>query len=92
MSFISRFSWPVRAGVVLTFGLFFVFSSTLLVFASVNTLQLSSDPYTNRTSQHHTEVEPDSYSSGSPIVAATQAGRFFDGGSSNVGWATSRLI
>src|SRR6266516_730942 len=52
-------------------------------------LQLSSDPYTNVTSQHQTELEPDTYSFGSTIVTAFQAGRFIDGGSSNIGWATS---
>lgn len=52
-------------------------------------LQLSSDPYTNTTSQHKTEVEPDSFANGSTVVMAFQAGRFFDGGSSNIGWATS---
>ena len=52
-------------------------------------LQLSSDPYTNRGSQHQTEVEPGSYSYGSTIVSAFQAGRFSDRGSSNIGWATS---
>src|SRR5205814_5079718 len=50
---------------------------------------ISSDPYTNSTSQHQTEVEPDSYSNGSTIVSATQVGRFNDGGASNIGWATS---
>jgi Neuraminidase (sialidase) len=53
-------------------------------------LQISSDPYTNDTSQHQTELEPDTYSFGLTIVAAFQAGRFIDGGSSNIGWATSR--
>jgi hypothetical protein len=52
-------------------------------------VQLSSDPYTNAASQHHTEVEPDSFSYGATIVTAFQAGRFSDGGSSNIGWATS---
>jgi BNR repeat-like domain len=52
-------------------------------------LQLSHDPYTNGDSQHFTELEPDTYSFGSTIVAAFQAGRFADGGSSNTGWATS---
>src|SRR5215469_8545656 len=52
-------------------------------------LQLSSDPYTNNTSQHLTEVEPGTYSFGSTIVTAFQAGRYSDGGSSNLGWATS---
>jgi len=52
--------------------------------------QLSSDPYTNSSSQHKTEVEPDTYSFGSTIVVTFQAGRFYSGGgSSNIGWATS---
>lgn len=50
---------------------------------------LSSDPYTNSSSQHATEVEPDTFSSGSTIVSAFQVGRFFDGGASNIGWARS---
>ncbi|HEY6542030.1 MAG TPA: exo-alpha-sialidase [Ktedonobacteraceae bacterium] len=52
-------------------------------------LQLSSDPYTNADSQHDTELEPGTFSYGSTIVTAFQAGRFADGGSSNTGWATS---
>src|SRR5436305_427529 len=52
-------------------------------------LQISSDPYTNSDSQHLSEVEPDTYSYGSTIVAVFQAGRFRDGGTSNIGWATS---
>src|ERR1700680_1403067 len=52
-------------------------------------LQLTHDPYSNADSQHFTELEPDTYSFGSTIVAAFQAGRFADGGSSNNGWATS---
>jgi len=51
--------------------------------------RLSSDPYTNTTSQHATEVEPDTFAAGSTIVSAFQVGRFFDGGSSNIGWARS---
>ena len=52
-------------------------------------LQLSSDPYTNRTSQHQTELEPASFSFDSTIVTAFQAGRFIDAASSNIAWATS---
>jgi hypothetical protein len=52
-------------------------------------LQLSGDPYNNSSSQHQTELEPDTYAYGSTIVVAFQAGRFIDGGSSNIGWATS---
>ncbi|HEX6484364.1 MAG TPA: sialidase family protein [Ktedonobacteraceae bacterium] len=52
-------------------------------------LQLSTDPYSNDAGQHRTEVEPSSYSYGTTIVDAFQAGRFVDAGSSNIGWATS---
>jgi BNR repeat-like domain len=57
--------------------------------AGVQLIQLSSDPYTDPASQPQTEVEPGSYSFGSTIVSAFQAGRFSDVGSSNIGWATS---
>jgi hypothetical protein len=50
---------------------------------------ISSDPFTNTTSQHRTQVEPDSFAYGSTIVATFQSGRFFDGGSSGIGFATS---
>ena len=51
--------------------------------------QVSSDPYTNSTSMHQTQVEADTFASGSTIVTAFQSGRFYDGGSSDIGWATS---
>ena len=35
------------------------------------------------TSQHGTEVEPDTFAFGLTIVAAFQVGRFFDGGASD---------
>ena len=57
--------------------------------ANVTLVQVSSDPFTNTTSQHRTEVEPDTYSSGSTVVSTFQVGRFTDGGSSDIGWATS---
>lgn len=57
--------------------------------ANVTVTQISSDPFTNTTSQHATEVEPDVVAVGSTIVAATQQGRFFNGGSSDIGFATS---
>src|ERR671938_2098157 len=52
-------------------------------------VKIATDPFTNSTSQHKTIVEPDSYSFGSTIVSAAQFGRFFDGGASDIGWATS---
>ena len=51
---------------------------------------ISSDPYMNTSSQHRAQVEPDSFAYGNTIVATTQTGRFFDGGSSDLAWATSR--
>jgi hypothetical protein len=52
-------------------------------------VRLSTDPYSTSDGHHATEVEPDSFSHGSAIVAAFQVGRFFDGGAANVGWAAS---
>lgn len=57
--------------------------------ADVPVTIVSVDPYTNTSSHHRTEVEPDSYSYGSTIVGTFQVGRFTDGGASNVGWTTS---
>lgn len=57
--------------------------------ANVALTTISTDPYKNFTSQHATEVEPDSLSFGSTILAATQVGRFGTGGSSNIGWGRS---
>lgn len=52
--------------------------------------QISRDPFTNSTSQHQTQVEPDTLSFGSIVVSAFQSGRFFaGGGSSGITWATS---
>src|SRR5919108_241997 len=57
--------------------------------AAVPLTTVSTDPYTNLSSYHQTEVEPDTFSFGSTVVAAFQVGRFSDGGSSNLGYATS---
>lgn len=52
--------------------------------------QISTDPFTNDTSQHQTQVEPDTFSHGSTVVAAYQSGRFPTlGGSSDIFWASS---
>ena len=50
---------------------------------------VSSDPFTKASSQHATEVEPDTFAAGSTVVAAFQAGRFFDGGASDIGYVRS---
>ena len=57
--------------------------------AAVALTRVSADPFTNATSQHATEVEPDTFASGATVVAAYQVGRFFDGGASDIGYARS---
>ena len=52
-------------------------------------VQVSDDPFTNPTSQHRTEVEPDTFAFGSTWVTAFQAGLSFAAGSSGIGFATS---
>src|ERR687885_1632110 len=47
--------------------------------------QVGSDPYTNATSQHATELEPDTFADHGTVVAAFQVGRFFNGGASDIG-------
>ena len=56
---------------------------------AVDLTKVSDDPYSNPASQHQTEVEPDTFSSGSTVVSAFQVGRFFNGGSTDIGFATS---
>src|SRR4029079_9759452 len=62
---------------------------TMVGSANVALTQIATDPFSNTTSQHRTIVEPDTFSFGSTIVATAQLGRFFDGGSSDIGFATS---
>jgi hypothetical protein len=53
--------------------------------AAVPLTQVSSDPFTNVTSQHATEVEPDTFAHHGTVVATFQVGRFFDGGATDTG-------
>src|SRR3954466_8777493 len=57
--------------------------------ANVPLTRVSTDPFTNPTSQHATELEPDTFAFGSTVVAAFQVGRFFDGAASDIGYARS---
>jgi hypothetical protein len=68
---------------------FFGVSSALGAKPSGGLTQLSFDPFVNPTSQHRTQVEPDSFSDGHRVVSVFQSGRFFSGGASDIGWATS---
>jgi hypothetical protein len=47
------------------------------------------DPFSNPQSQHATAVEPDTFAFGNTIVSVAQVGRYFDGGASSTGFATS---
>jgi hypothetical protein len=53
--------------------------------ANVPLTRVSSDPYTNPTSQHATELEPDTFADHGTVVSAFQVGRFFSGGASDIG-------
>src|SRR5437870_12992112 len=61
--------------------------SAQMVFpaATVPLTKLSSDPYTNSTSQHATEVDPDTFPLRSTIVTAAQVGRIRGGCASDTG-------
>jgi hypothetical protein len=74
---------PAAAAVALLFA-----AST--AYANVAVTQVSSDPFTDTQAQHRTEVEPDTFTSGTTIVSAFQVGRVFGGGSSDIGFATSK--
>jgi len=76
---------------VITVVLGAVLALTMNAFGavSVSITRVSKDPYTNTTSYHKTQVEPDTFSFGSTVVGVFQTGRFTNGGSSNIGWATS---
>ncbi|HEX3104780.1 MAG TPA: sialidase family protein, partial [Terriglobales bacterium] len=57
--------------------------------ATVPLTQLSSDTFTNASSQHATEVEPGSFSFGSTIITSFQVARISGGGGAAIGYAIS---
>lgn len=63
--------------------------STIPPIPPVPLTKLSTDTFTNTSSQHATEVEPGAFAFGSTIVAAFQVGRIFQGGGADIGFATS---
>jgi hypothetical protein len=83
--FNSRFTWGLFGG--LTAAGVLALSGTAV--ANVAVTKISSDPFKNTTSQHRTEVEPDTFANGSTVVSAFQVGRFFNGGASDIGFARS---
>src|SRR6266516_5150828 len=99
MPVISYFRWRLSIPIALTLlalivSLVFTFVSRGFTHAATQSaseplIQISSDPYHNKTSQHMTEVEPDTFTFGHTVVSAFQVGRFWNGGASNIGFATS---
>jgi hypothetical protein len=77
----------VNRSVFFTFVLAFAISLT--PSASAQLVKISTDSFHNSASQHKTEVEPDTYSWGSTMVAAFQVARVDDGGGADIGFATS---
>ena len=57
--------------------------------ATVPLTKLSTDPFTNATSQHATEVEPGSFAFGSTVITSFQVGRIHGGGAADIGYAIS---
>lgn len=53
-------------------------------------MRLSTDTFSNTSSQHATEVEPHMAADGSTLLATFQMGRFFNGGASDIGFAISK--
>jgi hypothetical protein len=84
-----RMRWLVRAGIVSSAVGAVMFVATPSAFAAVPLTKISTDTFTNATSAHATQVEPDTYSSGSTVVMAAQTGRFNDGGASDIAYSTS---
>src|SRR5436190_7173714 len=81
----------VRAGAVVlaTLALVGAASQRARAADAVPVGQLSADTLTDPAAQHATEAEPDSFAVGDTVVTAFQVGRFFDGGSDAIGFATS---
>jgi BNR repeat-like domain len=57
--------------------------------AAVPITEVIDDRFSNPQSQHATAVEPDTFAFGNTIVTVAQVGRYFDGGASGTGFATS---
>jgi hypothetical protein len=57
--------------------------------ANIAVTEVSHDIFANNTSQHQTEVEPDTFarSDNGTLISTFQVGRFFNGGASDIGWA-----
>src|SRR6478735_11574891 len=62
-------------------------AATAAPAGAVGVTRIHHDTFTNDTSQHATEVEPDTFSHHGTTIATMQVGRFFNGGASDIGWS-----
>jgi BNR repeat-like domain len=79
----------LRRLVALSIVVLAVMALAAAALANVPVFTVSEDPFTNTSAYHQTEVEPDTFAWGSTIVSVFQTGRFADGGSDDIGWATT---
>ena len=79
-----------RSGFITSILAFLVFvAMSAPVQAQFPLVKISADSFTNPQSEHKSEVEPDTYSWGSTMVAAFQVARISDGGGADLGFATT---
>src|SRR5919205_1843296 len=94
MSLVSRFRLGTRIVPALSIVLVLALAA-FPVFAASVPLEIGTDPFTqatchaSNTTNHQANVEPDSFSNGSTIVAAYQVGRIYDGGACSICFSTS---
>src|SRR5438128_11167765 len=74
-----------RTALTLALAAVAALATTMVASANVSLTQVSADPFTNTTSQHATELEPDTFAYGGTVVATFQVGRFFNRGASDIG-------
>lgn len=80
----NSFSFPK---VLTAFAIMLAFA--IFAFAATKLVKVSADPFQNTSSEHKTEVEPDTFAWGSTIVSAYQVARVFGGGGADIGFSTS---
>jgi BNR repeat-like domain len=78
-----------RAAMLMALAAAALFAFAGIAGANVPLTQVSADPFTNATSQHATEVEPDTFADHGTVVATFQVGRFFNGGATDIGFVRS---
>ena len=88
-----RFPWNLFGSLAITLALAISCAVVTPAQAQVPLARVSTDPFDpskDPASQHHTEVEPDTFAFGSTIVSAFQVARVFGGGAADIGFATSK--